>query len=70
MKMRAWLIESLEAKIEAKTNYIIELEAKNKAMLEALKLLVEMQDDPIRFCGCSGERYDIAKTAIAKAKGN
>jgi hypothetical protein len=38
-------------------------------MLEALKFLVEMRSDPIRFCGCSGARYDVALAAIAKAEG-
>ena len=38
-------------------------------LLEALKLLVEMEADPIKFSGCRGARYDIARAAIAKAEG-
>jgi len=37
-------------------------------LLDALKLLVEMENDPIRFVGCRGARLDLAYTAIAKAK--
>lgn len=36
-------------------------------LLEALKLVTEMDDDPIRFMGCRSARYDFARAAIAQA---
>ena len=56
------IIESLQAKVDAKTEYIIELEAKNKDMLEALKAWTEYavnKDIPFEL---------IAQTRLAIAK--
>jgi len=47
---------------------IATLQAQNTALLEALELLTEMTDDPIRYMGCRSARLDIARAALAKAK--
>jgi hypothetical protein len=62
-----WVIESLQRKVDAKTAYIIELEATKAELLAACQGLLSIYD---RYTGVGLQEVDAARAAIRKVVGS